>query len=109
MKLLRALSPEEVGNLRTLSEDPNLTIDGANHGYRYYGVDKEENAETVTRMNALLRDSVDGGPTFCNFTPDGRVRFTYNYNYDNSGVPFQGVGYLGLGELARGCFTPEEE
>lgn len=64
--------------------------------------DEKEAFETVTN---LLKNHIVGFSSFQNFRQkDGKVelRFQYDYNYDNGGLPFTGVGYILLDELLNG-------
>ena len=113
MKLLRSLPPEEAEDLRTLSCDTDLILkDGGDYSH-YFGISYDEKyAARVGRLNAILKESIAGFERFCNFTTLGRIRFMYDWCYDNDGNQgrpehFSGVGYIKVEEVVSGAFeTP---
>lgn len=98
--------------LRVAKNHPLLT-------YNAKGYDKPdrtkwstEDTEAYWKVNVILRKSIRGFVSFTNFKHSKRTgltfRFQYDYNADIrdqptcSGLPFTGVGYLGVNELRFG-------
>lgn len=86
---------------------PNLTYQ--NKGYSYPDKSKwsADDIEAHKDVTNILKKSVVGFSEFNHFNngEDGepRIRLQYNYNVDkDSGLPFIGVGYLGIDELFTG-------
>lgn len=79
-----------------------------NEPYQYLDKSKLTDIELdmFEQVETILREHIDGFSKFNNFRTkpnhDISLRFHYNYNYDNDGIPFDGIGYILLDELLNG-------
>lgn len=104
---INLITQEEHATLHEIfTKFPNLTLQ--NIGYETLRKDKltDEENDKIKEVETLLRKAIFGFSTFTNFkrskAQEIKLRFQYNYNYDNSSVPFIGVGYILLDELLNG-------
>lgn len=106
MKINLITQEEHATLVETFNKFPNLTLQ--NIGYETLRKDKlsDEENDKIKEVETLLRKTIFGFSTFTNFkrskTQEVKLRFQYNYNYDNNCVPFIGVGYILLDELLNG-------
>lgn len=79
-----------------------------NKGYEYIDKSKltESDKEAIKEIESILNSHIKGFYNFNNFlfSKDNelRIRFQYNWNYDNNIGSFKGVGYILLDELLNG-------
>ena len=105
------LSATEHALLMKMFEDnPNLTFQ--NKGYDTLNLHNlpPDDQHKLLVINSLLRKCIGGFSSFSHFKVNAagipQVRFQYNYNHDNGGIPFVGVGYLLIDELLNGFVAP---
>lgn len=84
-----------MGILQEYSERPELTLENAGHGYRYYGVDRDINSKAIAEIEEYLKKHIEDFTKFCNFktNKDGSKSVRYLYMYSPM---FEGVGYQEL-------------
>lgn len=87
------------------NEYPGLTLQ--NKGYEYLKNLTDEEMSKIKEVEEILKYVVHGFKKFNNFrisdkSKEIQVRLQYDYNYDNIGLPFTGVGYIDIDELLNG-------
>jgi hypothetical protein len=88
----------------TTKEIKALTLGDANHlnyyyGFNYYVDGPEVDGHLLNRANTWIK-TIDASATrFCNFMPDGKVRYLCNYNHGLDKAPFEGVTYRLVEEI----------
>ena len=92
-----------ITDLQAHSQNPKLNLQNAGHSYRYFGVDKELNAQAIAEIEEYLKPRIEGFTHFCNFktNKDGSKSVRYLCMYSPM---FQGVGYITLADLAQITF-----
>lgn len=103
MKLLRFLTDEEYEFFNEVFEDGELTFKA--NGYEYLNHDKISGEAIISHKEifSILKEVVMEISKFNNFTPEGKVRIQYNYNYGMINMnQFYGVGYVTIKELHEG-------
>jgi len=85
------LTDEECETLHRMSKLPMLNIVGAGHEFRYYGVDREENAENIEIIEEIVKKICPDMVSFSNFTGKSPNRIRIQAHYSSS---FVGVHYL---------------
>ena len=105
---IELITPEQHELLASLMDKhPNLCLQ--NKGYET--PDKDSFSELDKKaheiVTTLLKHKIKGFNSFTNFkysknSNERQIRFQYNYNWDNAGMPFSGVGYILFDELLNG-------
>ena len=87
------LTDEECSIIKELSKKPSLNLKGANHTFRYFGVDRESNIEDIRVIEKILIKWCPDLISFSNFTSQtpNRIRIQASYS-----PMFIGVHYLYL-------------
>jgi ABC-type uncharacterized transport system substrate-binding protein len=107
MKITLVTKEEHTQLLEIFTNYPNLTVQNIGYDFHRKSPLTDEEKDKIKEVETLLRKNIFGFNSFKNFrtnnkTQEIQLRFDYNYNYDNNGIPFNGVGYLYLHELLNG-------
>jgi hypothetical protein len=107
---IKLISPELHAELTKIATDhPELVF--ANDGYEYIGSRvRDEKAEQIARIEAILKEHILGFSRFFNFYPQNgkrglTLRFDYSWGESENTRYFIGLGYLELDHLRDG--SPE--
>jgi len=90
---MNLLTDKECEIVAQLSKKPELIIDSAGHGFRYYGVDRKSNKEDIELLEEILIKWCPDLISFSNFTANTPPRIRIQIKYSEV---FTGVHYLPL-------------
>ena len=105
---MRKITKKEIQLLKEFSSDIELNLSGCSHTSNYSGVEQQnikdnlslQAKEKIFIINSILKEVIGGYSTFYNFT-NKRVRYSLDYNYGTSGLPFIGVAYKNIDDLEK--------